>query len=565
MPVSILLLLIITAGGFGLSYLISRDAPMLWRLACGNVVGSAVFGTVLFAVSFIFGFGVASAVVSLIITLLPLILFRKKDFRNRAPADWRKANGKLRGGNLQKGLRFLYYTFFFVLFWLFFQQAMYETARGIFTGASQNLGDLPFHLGTIFGFTDGNNFPPQNPSFAGAKFSYPFIADLITAAYIKIGADIENSLFVQNVSWAFSLLVILERFVFKITRDAFAGKIAAALLFFSGGFGFFVFLSDYWHQTGSFFEYLQHLPYDYTIGDKFRWGNSLVVLFITQRSFLLGAPLTLVVLDRLWKIFNAETTTPSIENHPVGETPPPLLRKEGSKTAAPPKTGGEFFSASPRLFVSVSFFVGILAGTLPLIHLHSLAVLFIVTVCLFIAKPEKWLEWGSFGVGVCLIAVPELIWSITGTATRTSEFYAWFFGWNKGDASFVWFWFINTGITIPAIIAGLLLVYFTQRRKDSNTEAHGYARRFVAVLHTIFSLLYSMQCGAARSVGMGQYKNPDILVYRLAAVYGHVSCVDVAKECGIEDRSSSVFYRSDFFGSSRRLANGFGPDKDPDF
>ena len=271
MLVSVILLLIITAGGFGLSYLLSRDAPLLWRLAFGCIIGSAVFGTVLFAVSFLTGFGVAASVISLAVTLLPLLLFNKKDFRLRALADWRKAKGKLQGGNWQKIGRFVYYLIFFLVFWLFFQQAMYETARGIFTGASQNLGDLPFHLGTIFGFTDGANFPPQNPSFAGTRFSYPFIADLITAAFMKLGADIENALFVQNVAWAFSLLVILERFALKLTRDKFAAKLVPALLFFSGGLGFFEFITDYWHQTAPLFQYLQHLPYDYTIGDKFRW------------------------------------------------------------------------------------------------------------------------------------------------------------------------------------------------------------------------------------------------------------------------------------------------------
>ena len=62
---------------------------------------------------------------------------------------------------------------------------MIETKDGIFTGGSQNLGDLPFHLGAIFCFTEGNNFPPENPSFAGAKFSYPFMADLVTAVFCQ--------------------------------------------------------------------------------------------------------------------------------------------------------------------------------------------------------------------------------------------------------------------------------------------------------------------------------------------------------------------------------------------
>ena len=96
------------------------------------------------------------------------------------------------GANFKKMLRFAYYVFFLLLFWFFFERAMIETGRGILTGASQNLGDLPYHLGAIFGFTDGQNFPPQNPSFSGARFTYPFIADLLTAFFVKLGAGIPD-------------------------------------------------------------------------------------------------------------------------------------------------------------------------------------------------------------------------------------------------------------------------------------------------------------------------------------------------------------------------------------
>jgi hypothetical protein len=502
MLVSATLLLIITAGGFGLSYLISRDAPMLWRIAFGIVAGSAVFGTVLFAVSFLTGFGAAATVISLGVTLLPLILFNQKDFRRRVLADWRKAKGKLQGANRKKIFRFVYYAFFFLMFWLFFQQAMYETPRGIFTGASQNLGDLPFHLGTIFGFTDGNNFPPQNPSFAGAKFSYPFIADLITAGFMKLGAGIEDALFVQNVAWAFSLLVILERFALKLTRDAFAAKIVPVLLFFSGGLGVFAFLSDYWHQTASFFQYLQHLPFDYTIGDKFRWGNSLVVLFITQRSFLLGAPLTIFVLTFLWKIFSNEA-----------ESPAGGFLNEAGTTKQHEITRKDQDSKNPRSAFPIpqsALLIGFLAGTLPLIHLHSLAVLFIVTACLFIAKPDKWRDWVSFGVGVCIVGVPELAWALTGTASRTSEFFSWWWGWNKGDTDFFWFWFINTGITIPVIIAGILYLYSPRRRKDASSDENTRAQDLL--LFYIPFLFCFILCNTAR-LAPWEWDNIKILIY----------------------------------------------------
>jgi hypothetical protein len=105
---------------------------------------------------------------------------------------------------------------------------------------------------------------------------------------------------------------------------------------------------------------------------------------------------------------------------------------------------------------------------LPLIHLHSLVVLFVVAAFLFFFRIERWREWIAFGLGVSIIAVPELLWSMAGSATRTSEFFAWHFGWNKGeDENFLWFWLKNTGIFIPILILGIFL---TQRRKDTIEE-----------------------------------------------------------------------------------------------
>ena len=285
--------------------------------------------------------------------------------------DWAKAKGKFQGGNLKRFKQFAYYAFFFLLFWFFFDQTMYELKDGIYTGGSQNLGDLPFHLGAIFGFTDGNNFPPQNPSWAGARFSYPFIADFLTACFVKLGADVRSAMFVQNLSWAFSLLIILERFTAKVTGSKLAGRIAPALLFFSGGLGFLWFFKDFWESGKGIFDFLWHLPRDYTISDQFRWGNSLVVLFITQRSLLLGMPLTVLVLGYLWKIFNAETAEDAGKERDA-ETRRRWGAGKNQKREYP-------VAASLRHRVTASFLVGLLAGTLPLIHLHSLAALFVVT------------------------------------------------------------------------------------------------------------------------------------------------------------------------------------------
>src|SRR5215467_8845098 len=178
MLISTLLLLPIVVGGLTLTYLIEKDGPFLWRLAAGTVIGSALYGTLAFVIGCVTGLAVA-APVAMVLTLAPLAVFRDKETLKHFRIDWQRATNTMQGGNWAKFVRFAFYAFFFLLFCFFFVQAMYQMSSGIYTGGSQNLGDLAFHLGAIFSFTDGNNLPPINPSFAGAKFSYPFIADVV--------------------------------------------------------------------------------------------------------------------------------------------------------------------------------------------------------------------------------------------------------------------------------------------------------------------------------------------------------------------------------------------------
>jgi len=449
MLLSFVLILLITAGGLSLTYLFAEDEPLLWRLCAGNVVGSAVFGLICFLLACFFGFNAATVSLSFLTILSPLLLFNRKENRIKFLANWRKAKGKLEGANSKKIFRFAYYVFFFVLFWLFFERAMLETANGIFTGGSQNLGDLPFHLGAIFSFTDGQNFPPENPSYAFAKFSYPFMADLVAASFVALGIKAREAMLVQNVFLAVSLLVILERFTLKLTGNRLAGKIAPVLLFFSGGLGFLWFFKDFWQQAQGFFDFIWNLPRDYTSGDNFRWGNSLITLFVTQRSLLLGMPLTIIVLQKIWEIFSRDEgrETRNKLNHKTEPRRSPLAARH-------------------------CFFIGLLAGTLPLIHVHSLVVLFVVSAFLFFFRLDKRREWIAFGAGVAVLAVPELVWAMTGSATRLSEFVAWNFGWDLRGENFLWFWLKNLGIFVPILIFGIYLIFNaeTQRRKDANVK-----------------------------------------------------------------------------------------------
>jgi hypothetical protein len=449
MLISFVLILLITCGGTALTYLYEKEDSLLVRLAAGNVAGSAVFATIAFLLACFFGLSIPTILIALVITLLPVALLSRKDTHRQFKANLNKARGKLDGANLKKVFKFAYYLGIFFVLWFFFERAMIETPEGIFTGGSQNLGDLPFHLGAIFSFSEGNNFPPENPSFAFAKFTYPFLADLVTACFVKTGAGVRDAMLVQNVFLGFSLVVLLEKFTFKLTGNKLAGKIAPLLLLFSGGLGFVWFFKDFWNQTAGFSAFLWKLPQDYTIGDKFRWGNSLVVLFLTQRSLLFGMPLTLIALTKVWEIFLSE-------------------KVEKLKSEKETEASQENFSTF-SLFPFSTFLTGLLAGMLVLIHVHSLAALFVVCALLFFFSFDKWKEWLAFAVGVSIIAVPELLWSLSGSATNLSKFIEIHFGWDAGKQNIVMFWAKNIGLFAPLLVAGLILIYLT--RKDSAENA----------------------------------------------------------------------------------------------
>lgn len=491
MLISLLIVAAITAGGLGVTYLIEREEPLMWRLAAGNVIGSAMFGTVAFCLAMAFGLNAVTIAASLVITVLPLGLMLSGERRKSFDHDLAKAKGKLQGTSLAKALPFLYYAAWVMLLVFFFDRAMIQTEQGIFTGGSNNLGDLPFHLGAINGFADGLNFPPENPNWAGARFSYPFIADFISAAFVKLGIVVRDAMFVQNVGWAFSLLILLEGFVRRLTGLKNAAKLAPALLFFSGGLGFLWFFSS---TDG-----LWNLTKDYTIGDEFRWGNSLITLFLTQRSLLLGMPISLVVLGFLWRCFAAEKdlTTESTENTEKGRDVGCLI---------------------PAIVL------GILAGSLPLIHLHSLAVLFVVSVFVLAMNRERWKEMVAFGVGVSAIAIPELLWSMSGSATRASEFIAWHFGFDAGKTNIIWFWIKNTGLLIPLIAFAIYLKLRPERsevierkpekgkrRKAPEMDSQPQASTALLFFYIPFSFLFVLANVA--KLAPWEWDNIKVLIY----------------------------------------------------
>jgi hypothetical protein len=73
---------------------------------------------------------------------------------------------------------FVFYCGDDVLLWKVFDRAVIEDGGGISTGLLNNFGDLPFHISVITSFAFGNNFPPEDPTYAGVSSRIRFCPTL---------------------------------------------------------------------------------------------------------------------------------------------------------------------------------------------------------------------------------------------------------------------------------------------------------------------------------------------------------------------------------------------------
>ena len=491
MLVSLLLTLIAIASGFVLTYTFEEDEPLASRLCAGACIGFALLGTFGFLLASALGLYAITLALAALVTAAPLLLLTRQNYRDRANNDVNQALRAISRATMRPNrwdfIYFLFYAAWLIAMWLIFRRALLDTPDGIATGVLNNFGDLPFHLSVITRFAYGQNLPPEDPTFAGVRFTYPFITDFISALFVRAGASLRNSLFIENYVSAVALVGVIHRFGQKLVRNRTAAIVTPLLILLNGGFGWVMLWDDVGKVDGGVFQVLKHLPHSYTILPEiekaWRWGNSITSLLLTQRGFLLGIPLAVIVIQLWWT---------SLQGSEEGKS-----EKEKGKKKNTGKTGGPVEqpeSPSKASLFPFSFFLlpsakrmlaaGIIAGLLPLIHAHSFITLLMVAV--FLVPWLFWRAWAVYGlailvgilvfllaanyeaVGSLLIKIafvalligvivnlyfflpwsqlrlwlcffgaaiviggPQILWATHKSAVKTQSFIAWQFGWDS--------------------------------------------------------------------------------------------------------------------------------------
>jgi hypothetical protein len=443
MIASLLLALLVTFSGAVATYLYDENASLAARVCTGVCVGLTAFGLIGFVVASLIGLGGPAILISAAISCSPIAILTDVRYRQQFKQDLDAAARKLSNPDSESIGYLVFYLVIAIVLWQVFDRAMIVDSHGLSTGLLNNFGDLPFHISVITGFAYGNNFPPEDPTYAGVRFTYPFLSDFVSAIFLHCGADLRQSMFIENFLLAVAFVGLMHRWALVMLRDKLAAVITPLLVLLSGGFGWALLISDAGNNEGGLWGALNDLRPSFTVIPEttWRWGNAISALLVPQRGFLMGLPLAVIVFTQWWLATEKQTRATTDQGK----------KKKKSNWQEPPAVTMRIPLSQRRMIAA-----GVVAGCLPLVHAHSFIVVMGMGACLALIFMQ-WRDWITFFVVASVIAIPQLLWSTWHSAVSAGTFFGWELGWDHGKDNPIWFWWKNTGFFIPLILAAVLL------------------------------------------------------------------------------------------------------------
>ncbi|MBR5009320.1 MAG: hypothetical protein IKY06_01650, partial [Clostridia bacterium] len=305
--------------------------------------------------------------------------------------------------------------------YLQYTHTLREIDGALYVGQS-TYGDLCMHLGFATGLI-GQSFPPEYTLLPGNLLGYPFLVDALSASMLIFGTPLSVAFALPGTLMTVLVYLGFFLFAFEITRSKAVSALALILFLFCGGFGFLGTL-DMAGGTGfsaldtalnGYYKAPANMP-EYNL----RWVNALCDLLIPQRTLMAG---WLVLIPALYMLYR------------------------GMKT----KRVGSFLG------------LGLLAGTMPMIHTHSFLGLGVISLGagldVLIRDKDRRLKtllcFAVYGVTACVMALPQLlVWTFPQTLEGGSLRIL--FNWVNNDNGtlidgYFWFWIKNVGLMFVLI------------------------------------------------------------------------------------------------------------------
>lgn len=327
----------------------------------------------------------------------------------------RKLSNKISRTKFLLGVFFVGWISYFAYLW---KSVLFFNKTGDLVAGNVNVwGDWAAHFTITTALYQRGVFI-ESPFLLGAKFSYPFFADLISACLLHLGFSFSAAFLLPSFLLSVFLLISLYLFYRYLWKSSLTAVVASLIFFFNGGMGFVVFLQDLF-KSAQPLNVLLRPPHEYTRIDSLgiKWLSVIDSMIVPQRAFLLGFPIGLFSLFLIL-----------------------FLQQQ------------KLSEQKQRIFF---FLTGLLIGTLPIIHTHTFIALFVIlSIWSFVDTLENWQnkksqlqKWFALFLGTALISLPLLEHFILGNLSQ--HFFRWYPGWLANDYQLNWFvfWWRNWGIT----------------------------------------------------------------------------------------------------------------------
>jgi hypothetical protein len=193
-----------------------------------------------------------------------------------------------------------------------------------------------------------------HPYFSGGKLTYPFLNNAISGVLMKLGLNLTQAMIWPSILLILLLLIGIYFLFFQILKSKNKATLGIFIFLSGAGPGFINFLKDFFANPSV--ELLTYPPIDYTRTLQYQWlaGNIPTAMLVPQRAFLLGITLGVWVLFLLITAIQQKDFASKKNN------------KDGWRTK--------------KLLIGA----GLLAGILPIAHMHSFIAVVIISgsICL---------------------------------------------------------------------------------------------------------------------------------------------------------------------------------------
>ena len=299
-------------------------------------------------------------------------------------------------------------------FAVLFRHTLFTQDGAIVSNFATVWADWSMHATTASSFAVGQNLPPTNPVFNGTTLLYPFLPDFQSAMLVTLGSGVGVALAIPGALMCVAITVLVVSLARRLTGSITVGVLAMAMCLVGGGLGV---EGLYWDactaqgtaavqcDPGRFVHdpigaastavstlhnvpgavAAQSRPYDALQPSdahpaplsNMQWYTPLLAWWLPQRPFLFGFAAVLCVL---------------------------LL-----VMAARDQPGRRW---------SAFVLAGLLAGVLPLVHVHSfIALVLLLPVLAFIWRGREWIALAALAV---VFATPRLVQLAAGDHGSTT-------------------------------------------------------------------------------------------------------------------------------------------------